>query len=170
MLSTRTIHHLKPLALALALAALAVPTAHGNATPAGKYGPLDPAIAAAIRSHQRAQSVPLITEHSAGQNRATAFSHTGDVPYVHPSRSPLYTQAVRDYLASKSQLRPDDRAGIRGIGSEPVSTPVSFSAPSNGFHWGDAGIGGGVAFAAMLLAVGLATLIMRRGRRRLAGF
>lgn len=168
MVSTRTTRPLKPLAVVLALAALAVPTAQAKVMPAGKYGPLDPWAYNLI--HQSTQSAPLITEHSAGQNRATAFSHTGDVPYVHPSRSPLYTQAVRDYFASNSQLRPDDRAGIRAIGSEPVSTPVSVSAPSNGFDWGDAGIGGGLAFAAMLLAVGVATLIMRRGRGRLAGF
>jgi hypothetical protein len=38
MLSTRTIHRLKPLALALALVALAAPTAQGKVMPAGPPG------------------------------------------------------------------------------------------------------------------------------------
>jgi hypothetical protein len=37
-----TTHRLRSLALAAAVAALAVPAAHGDRAPAGKYGPLDP--------------------------------------------------------------------------------------------------------------------------------
>ena len=40
----------------------------------GNYGPFDPAT---IRNHQRAQSVPLITEHAAGQNGTGQVSATG---------------------------------------------------------------------------------------------
>ena len=115
MLATRT-RPLKLLALAVALAGLGVPTAQAKFDPwAHNLVP------------QSTQSVPFITEHSAGQNA------TGQ-------------PTVRNSAAS-----------------------VSASA-SNGFEWRDASIGAGVAFAAMLLAVGFATLIMRRGRRRLAGF
>jgi hypothetical protein len=39
----------------------------------------------------------------------------------------------------------------------------------NAFDWGDAGVGASVAVAAVLFAAGVATLIVRRGRGRLAG-
>src|SRR2546430_16347334 len=81
MLSTRTIRPLKPLALVFAVAALAVPMAQAKLTPAaGKYGPLDPWAYKLI--HQSAQSVPLITEHSAGQNGTTLPSTGQSVPLI----------------------------------------------------------------------------------------
>jgi hypothetical protein len=82
----------------------------GQVSTAGKYGPLDPSIAAAISSHSRQQN---------GDSKAAA-------------------------------------AFVRG-------------GASSGFDWGAAGIGAGVAFAAMLLTLGLARVTMRRGRARLAG-
>jgi hypothetical protein len=81
MLSTYTTRLLKPLTLAFAVAALAIPVAQAQPAPAGKYGPLDPwaynlihrsvkspstaenyggpldpIIANAIRNHSRGQS------------------------------------------------------------------------------------------------------------------
>ena len=120
MLSTRTTHWLRPLVFALAVAVLAVPTAQANLTPAGKYGALDPWASNVI--HQSAQSVPLITEHSAGQN-GVSMGAAASVP----------------------------------------------AAAANGFHWGAAGIGASVAFASILLALGVAAFIVRRSRTRLAG-
>ena len=150
MLSTRTTRQLKPLALALALAALAVPTAQGmdgagggNVTPAGKYGPLDPWAYNLI--HQTAQSVLLITEHSAGQNGTGQRSTAQSVPLI-----------------------TEHSAGQNGF-LRNAAASVASTAP-NGFKWRDAGVGAGAAFAAILLAVGVATLIMRHGRGRLAGF
>jgi len=127
MLSTCTTRALKPLALALALAALAAPTAQGHVTPT--------------------QPVPLITEHSAGQNGTGQPSRAESVPFI-----------------------TEHSAGQNGTGQATrIATSVPAAAP-NAFDWGDAGVGAGVAFAAVLLAAGVATSMVRRGRRRLAGF
>jgi hypothetical protein len=148
MLSTRT---LKSLALALAIAALAVPTAQATNPPAGTYGSLDPAIAAAIRNHQSAQSVSLITEHAAGQNGTGQASAAGK----YGSLDPAIAAAIRN--------RQHGQTGVSR--SAAVSTPV---AGANGFDWSAAGIGATVAFAAMLLGFGAARVIPRRSRARLA--
>ncbi len=151
MRSTRTSRPLKPLALALAIAALAVPTAQAKSTPAGTYGPLDPAIAAAIRNHQSAQSVPLITEHAAGQNSAAQTSAAGKYGPLDPA----IAAAIRNHSRGQNGLSR----------SAAASTPV---AVANGFDWSAAGIGATVAFAAMLLGLGVARVIPRRSRARLA--
>jgi len=150
MLSTRTARLLKPLTLALAVAALAVPTADAKHPPAGKYGPLDPAIAAAILNHQSAQPVPLITEHSAGQNdpQSSAAARYGPL-------DPIIASAIRNHSH-----------GENGVAkSAATSVPA---AVANGFDWGAAGIGATVAFAALLLGLGVARFIPRRSRPRLA--
>jgi hypothetical protein len=121
MLATRINRPLKVVVLAATLAALAAPTAQAKLDSWG-YDLV----------HQSAQSVPLITEHSAGQSGTS---------------QPTAAQS----------------------GALSAAASVS-AAASNGFQWRDAGVGAGVAFAAMLLAVGVATVIQRRGRRRLAGF
>ena len=82
-------------------------------------GKLDPSAYNLI--HQSTQSVPLITEHSAGQN-GVSMGAAASVP----------------------------------------------AAAANGFHWGAAGIGASVAFASILLALGVAAFIVRRSRTRLA--
>ena len=122
MRSTRTTHLPKPLALTLAVAALAVPMAQAKLTPVNgtldrndavhfpaPASSVDPAIAAAIRSHVRGQN---------GVSRSAAAT-------------------------------------------APAAAP-------NGFDWGAAGIGATVALAAMLLGLGVARLIPRRSRARLA--
>jgi hypothetical protein len=59
-------------------------------------------------------------------------------------------------------LRPDDRAGIRGVGSV-SSEPTLVRVTDDEFSWGDAGIGAASALAAALLA-GASVLLLRRGR------
>ena len=132
MLSTRTTHSLKPLALAVALAALAVPTAHAKVVPAGQHGP---------------QAVPLITDTLGGNG--------------HPNKP-----AAQGYRFITDTLGGNGSAA-RMRSYEPRAYVYGGASP---FSWSDAGVGAGVTFAAMLLAVGVATLIMRRGRGRLAGF
>jgi hypothetical protein len=137
-------------ALALAVAALAVPTAQANLTPAGKYGPLDPWAYKLI--HQSGQSVPLITEHSAGQNTTGQAGAAGKYGPLDPG----IAAAIRNHSR-----------GLNGV-SKSAAASVPAAAP-NGFDWGDAGIGATVAFAALLLALAVATLILRRRGNRLAG-
>jgi len=148
MLSTRTTHSLKP--LALAVAALAVPMAQAEPSSAGKYGPLDPW---AYNLVQRSlQPVPIITEHSAGQNGSGQASAAGK----YGSLDPAIAAAIRTHPA-----------GQNGV-SRSAAASVPAAAP-NGFHWGAAGVGASVAFASILLALGVATFIVRRSRARLAG-
>jgi hypothetical protein len=136
MLSTRTTRPLKLLGLAVALAGLGVPTAQAKFDP-WTHNPV----------HKSMQSVPLITEHSAGQNGTD---------------QPSTAQPVR--LITEHSAGQNDTGVLSS-----AAASVSASA-STGFQWRDAGVGAGVAFAAVLLTVGVATLIMRRGRGRLAGF
>ena len=128
--------------IALAVAALAVPTAQANLTPAGKYGQLDPWAYKLV--HQSAPSVPLITEHSAGQNGTALPSIRQSVPLI-----------------------TEHSLGQNGV-SKSAAASVTATVP-NGFDWGDAGIGATIAFTAVLLALAAATLILRRRGSRLAG-
>ena len=138
------------LALVVAVAALAVPTAQANLTPAGKYGPLDPWAYKLI--HQSGQSGPLITEHSAGQNTTGQPGVTGKYGPLDPGIAAVIRNHSR---------------GPNGVSkSAAASVPA---AATSGFDWGDAGIGATVAFAAALLALAIATLILRRRANRLAG-
>ena len=64
---------------------------------------------------------------------------------------------------SVSAVRPDDRAGLRLIASA-VRPEAAVSAPNSGFQWGDAGVGAGTA-AAILLLAGCGFAVARRGVR-----
>jgi hypothetical protein len=124
--------------------------------------------------HQSAQSAPLITEHSAGQNGTGQPSTAESVPLITEHSASQNGRGQPKASGKYGTLDPAIAAAIRShsAAQKSVSTsaaPVSAAAP-NGFRWRDAGVGAGVAFAAMVLAVGLATLIMRQGRGRLAGF
>jgi hypothetical protein len=154
MLSTRTTRPLKPLALALALAALAVPTAQGkldvggsrHVTPAGKYGPLDPW---ASSLNHRSSPTPL--DGRSPDTRDAAIAAT-----------------MRAHQSSPTPLdgRSPDTTDAALLAHSPV---VTLTTPSV-FAWREFGIGAAAAFAAVLLAVGVATLTVRRGRGRLVGF
>jgi hypothetical protein len=170
MLATHT-RPLKLLALAVALAGLGVPTAQAKFDPwAHNLVP------------QSTQSVPFITEHSAGQNGTGQRSTAQSVPLITDNSSAAlrYAYDVGGQIimppadnTSDSTTAAGQRAEkLRWQGLAKVYTALQSSSAgtSTGFHWRDAGTGAGVAFAAVLLAVGVATLIMRRGRRRLAGF
>lgn|SRR5262245_35840485 len=108
MLSTRTTRPLKPLALALALAALAVPTAQGK---------LDP-WAYNVTHWSTAQSVPLITEHSAGQNGAGQPKAAGKYGALD--------------LAIAAAIRSHSAAQKGALRSAAASVPA---AALNGFKW-----------------------------------
>jgi hypothetical protein len=150
MLSTHTIRLLKPLTLAFAVAALAVPVAQAQPAPAGKYGPLDPWAYSLV--HQSVQSGPRITGDSAGQNRPGQPSTAEKYGPIDPSIA----------AAIRAHSRPQN-------GGSKVAAASMSGGASSGFDLGDAGIGAGVAFATVLLALGLARLTLRRSRRRLAG-
>jgi peptidoglycan/LPS O-acetylase OafA/YrhL len=92
-----------------------------------------------------------------------AIAHRGGTASTssYPAR---YVQSPGAGSYSGSSLRPDDRSGVRGntLLSEPVIVSATNGASGSvAFQWGDAGIGGTIAVAAMLLAGGI-VLVTRR--------
>ena len=73
-------------------------------------------------------------------------------------------------LAATAALRPDDRPGVRGSGTillaAPVAPIVTVQTEDASFQWGDAGIGAGVVFVAMMLLVGGIVLVSRHRSAR----
>src|SRR4029079_8130232 len=74
------------------------------------------------------------------------------------------------WLAAAVALRPDDRSGVRGGAPLLVAAPVApvvtvQTQAGNGFQWGDAGIGGGVIFVAMILAGSIRLVARQRTAR-----
>ena len=137
-----------PIMLALLVAATAVPTAqsavHVSTT-------LDPAIAAAIRSHESPQSaVPLMTENSTGRK----------------GLDPAIATAMRSH-ETVGGLDPAIATAMRSHESSTASASTAVAA-SNGFDWMAAGIGATVAVAAMLLGLATAPLLPRRSRAQRA--
>lgn len=71
-------------------------------------------------------------------------------------------ETLPDPLAQNTRpVRPDDRAGLRGVG---VATPSSFEEADDRFAWSDAVFGAAVALALCLALGALAvTMIRQRG-------
>jgi hypothetical protein len=73
-------------------------------------------------------------------------------------------------LAATAALRPDDRSGVRSSGptllAAPVAPIVTIQTQDASFQWGDAGIGAGVVFVAMILVVGGIVLVARQRSAR----
>ena len=83
---------------------------------------------------------------------------------VTPERGAL-DPAIRAALLARtvSPVRPDDRAGMRSVGSLPQPEQA---ATSEAVDWNVVGIGAGATFAALLLGFG-SLIAVRRGRARL---
>jgi hypothetical protein len=104
-------------------------------------------MAQAYQSHSAGSSAPQSVELRPG-------GLVGEKAYQH--------WATR---ATPPTARPDDRPGIRDLGSTAsVSAPVTVSNTESGFDWSDAGVGaaGGLGFAGFAAA---ATVLARRLRR-----
>jgi hypothetical protein len=75
-------------------------------------------------------------------------------------------------LVATAALRPDDRSGVRGSGATllaaPVAPIVTVQTEDASFQWGDAGIGAGAAFVAMILVVGGIVLVSRHRSARVS--
>jgi hypothetical protein len=65
--------------------------------------------------------------------------------------------------AQNSAVRPDDRAGIRGIDSTTVAATQLSLGGASGFDWSDAGVGAGSTLGLILIAGGL---LVARSRLR----
>jgi hypothetical protein len=140
----------------VAVAAMAVPLAQATRTPTGKYGPLDPWAYNLI--HRSTPSIPLITEHSAGQNglaQSSADAKYGPLdPWsynvIHESRPsiPLITEH------SAGQNSTSQRTVV------PLNSGSISVAPTR-FSWHDAGVGASAVLALVLLVAG-AMAVRRR--------
>jgi hypothetical protein len=96
-----------------------------------------------------------------------AFAKGGAVSHVYASPPLDAGSAVPnpDYfpgVGTSTAIRPDDRASwgtVHGVGSRVVAV----QAETDGFDWGDAGIGAAGAVAILLVGVG-STFTLRRNR------
>jgi hypothetical protein len=107
------------------------------------------AFATILASAARADVVDNAVANASARNDATGRELV--IPYL-----------AHQYGIAQSSMRPDDRAGIRGL---PTTATVSSTADA-GSGWGIASIGAVVAVGAMLLALGVA-LTPRRSRQLL---
>jgi hypothetical protein len=128
-----------PIALALALAAVAVPTAHADA------------ISRYLANHPHASSTATRPDDRAGSRYVVT--------------TPAIPDAIDRYLANHpngTPSRPDDRSGVRPV---PVATatPAHVSSSPPSFAWRDAAIGGAATLGA-LLALSAAVAGARRLR------
>ena len=78
--------------------------------------------------------------------------------------SDVFTRAVARAHTAPT-LRPDDRAGIRGAGSDLAATAPSATTTSESFQWADAGVGAAATLALILVLGGL-TAIARSNHQR----
>jgi hypothetical protein len=145
---------LRRIALAFAVAAVAAPTAQAV--------PLEPGAT-------KAEYIPFVTDFPRGNT--APHGSTIEQQYGMPRAMPA------DYAANRGDrielARLGDRVGtdvrsldrVELIRTEPrgVSDTVLTSAPSS-FDWGDAGIGAGLSFAAILLAGAAALSVRQYGR------
>jgi len=140
--------------LAAAFAAtLLVPAAQADSWARDGRAALDPAIATAIRDH--ATATPELDPAIATAIRAHAAMTPEPVALDPAIRTALLERA-------SSPIRPDGRAGTRGVGSLPQPEREATSAA---LDWDLVSISAGAMFAALLLGFG-SLLAIRHGRAR----
>ena len=109
------------------------------------------AFAAILASAARADVVDNALLNQSARNAASERQVV--IPYL-----------AQQYGIGQTSVRPDDRAGMRGLPS-PTTATVS-STTASGFEWGDVSIGAAAAVGAVLLALGVA-LTVRHSRQLL---
>ncbi len=70
----------------------------------------------------------------------------------------------RAALRAATDVRPDDRGGLRGPGMVPTEAPAVTTASGDGFRWGDAAFGAAGALGLVLLGMLAALTIRHRSR------
>ena len=120
-------------------------------------------------SHHLRRTTGVVPTHKAVPDafeRALARDEATQSAAVRPDdRAGVRGIETRTYQASAS-VRPDDRAGLRGIGGT-TSTGPSASASSSSNDWNKAFVAAGGLFA-LLLLVGIAVVLGKRQPKRLA--
>jgi hypothetical protein len=95
-------------------------------------------------------------------DRSVRFTPQGEAPVFAARPDDRSVRFTPQGEAPVFAARPDDRS-IRF--TPQGEAPVVFAAPSDGFNWGDAGIGAGIGLGAALLALGAAAVTRRHGGR-----
>jgi hypothetical protein len=177
---------LRRLAASLAFAGLVIPTAAqahhldisggSSAQSSGEYNGY---------GYQQSPGVPLADQNNLGEawsfmanpSGATANVVRPDDRAVRISPQPVEStnivrpddRAVRvsPQPVESTVVRPDDR-GVRFTPSG-GELPQVVAEPSTGFDWSDAGIGAGMAFGLMLLALGALLATRHANKKALAG-
>jgi hypothetical protein len=147
------------LAVAALTAVVAVPTAAAQ-TNSGD------AVSRYLRSHTvQVESSPAPVSDNANSQMIAA------------AQTAESSDAVSRYLRShtvrlgSSRARVSDNASSQSVAgvARPVAAAESIASPSDGFDWGDAGIGAGSLLGASLLALGAGLALSRRRRGAIAG-
>jgi hypothetical protein len=169
---SRRYFRIKRIALGLAFAAVAVPTAQA------KPAPWTPAPRQPVASEISVQS-------PGSQLGATTIKLSGaalvNAPAPASVQSPAYSSAyqakvealryqamARAYLNNPGTISASGAVNSRHTALSSLSVPVSQTTSSDGFKWSDAGIGAAVAFGAALMLL-MAVVLGRRFRSRPTG-
>jgi hypothetical protein len=150
---------LRRIALAFAVAAVAVPTAQA--------GPLEPGAT-------KAEYIPFVTDFPSAN---MAYRGHVDLEQFNPGAVQMPRVTPSDWAAyrDRSELaRLQDRTDYNLHGSDGVENvrvenrgldkPILVVSDGSSMDWGDAGIGAGLAFAAILLAGAAALSVRQNGR------
>jgi hypothetical protein len=151
---SRRYFRLKRIALGLAFAAIAVPTAQA------KPVPWTPASAATVSLSGAA----LVNAPAAVPVQSPAYSSA----YQAKVEALRYQAMARAYLNNPGTVSTAGVVSQRHSALSSLSAPVTRTTSSNGFDWSDAGIGAAVAFGAALMLL-MAVVLGRRFRSRPTG-
>jgi hypothetical protein len=157
-LSTITICTLtKAIAVAAAAAAVAVPTTQASVSSASVYGTLDPWAYNVIQPG--GASMPLRTEHSAGQNATTQPHADGNGQLDSWARNAIRDAGVSIQLITEHSAGQKQQSGVHSTAAAAFDEQASVR---NTFDWRDAGIGAACALLGLVLLAGAAMLALRR--------
>jgi hypothetical protein len=168
----RRYFQLRRIALGLAFAAVAVPTAQAKPVP-WTPAPNQP-VASEISVQSPGSQLGATTVKLSG---AALVNAPAPVSVQSPAYSSAYQAKVealryqamaRAYLNQPGTISAAGVVNARHSAQSSISVPVTQATSSNGFNWSDAGIGAAVAFGAALMLL-MAVVLGRRFRSRPTG-
>jgi hypothetical protein len=168
----RRYFHLRRIALGLAFAAVAVPTAQAKPVP-WTPTPHQP-IASEISVQSPGSQLGATTIKLSG---AALVNAPAPVSVQSPAYSAAYqakVEAMRYQAMARAYLNQPGTVSAAGVTSarhsalSSLSVPVTQSTSSNGFNWSDASVGAAVAFGVALMLL-MAVVFGRRFRSRPTG-
>jgi hypothetical protein len=149
---------IRSLIVALAVAAIAAPVAQAGFQVRSEHSQ----VARPVSSFYSSAAYRALMARSVAMNNwyRTHSSTSVGSSTVYPDA--FSRELTKSQSASLTVRHADDRAGVRGPGI--TQTPQVVSSSPNGFDWGDASIGAGVALGAAIVLVGGGIALSRRNR------